>query len=235
MKQFVSSTNLAIDHVNEFGVYPKDTQVVINHTDCDSILSSLILTGVLPPDKKFSDAAIAADHTGEENEITDLLMAIEHDRDIRFSVRNLQLYLDGLKIEQRAQELLEKRIKDREKIKKLVEDGKFGFTKNDVAYVTLDKKVDGGLVPALLPDAKAIVLASKMPEGPKRKKEWLIKVRSGLQVPKGFSLVEVQLPDFGDRWNAGSTKRHGGTNLNAEQYAEVVDQKIAEYLKEQGM
>lgn len=53
-------------YVKEEGIASPADCVVINHTDCDSVLSSAIIRGILPPEKRFGDAAIAADHTGEK-------------------------------------------------------------------------------------------------------------------------------------------------------------------------
>ncbi len=94
LKEFtkhISSTNLAIAWVKKNGVLNKNYTVVLNHTDCDSVLSSFIIRGIFPPHEIFGEAAIAADHTGEENKIADLLQALQYKRDLEFSVRNLKL------------------------------------------------------------------------------------------------------------------------------------------------
>ncbi len=234
MAKFISSANLAIKRVSESGPCKPDTTVIVNHTDCDSVLSSAILRGELAPEKKFGDAAIAADHTGEENAIADLLQAIDKKRDLDFSIRNLKLFLDGQEIDSEAKKMLERRLADREKIKELVENGEFSFTDEGVANITMEEKVDGGLVPALLPEAKAIVLGSRMPDGQQKKGEWEIKVRIGLAAPKGLSLLDLDLPDFGGRWNAGSTKRSGGTNFNAAEYAKIIGDKLDKISYEHG-
>ena len=142
------------------------------------------------------------------------------------SARNLELLLAGKELEPEALELLKKRKADREKVKKMIEDGRFTVNEYGVAYVTIDKKVDAGLVPAFLPEAKVIVIGSKMPDGPEKKGEWEIKVRLGMAAPPGTSLNNLGLPDFGGRWNAGSTKRNGGTNIGAEEYAKILGEKL---------
>ena len=65
MQRLVSSANLAIERVVSGGVATPGDVVLINHTDCDSILSSGIVSGRLDPEARFGAAAIAADHTGE--------------------------------------------------------------------------------------------------------------------------------------------------------------------------
>ena len=65
MYRFVSSANLAVEWVRaRHGPRPGDL-VVITHTDCDSVLSSGIVSGRLEPKPEYEAAAIAADHTGE--------------------------------------------------------------------------------------------------------------------------------------------------------------------------
>ncbi|MEP6509481.1 MAG: hypothetical protein ABJC63_14750 [Gemmatimonadales bacterium] len=71
MTRCVSSTNLA-DHVKALGLTSRDSLVIVSHTDCDSVLSSCIMAGELEPDAQFGEAAIAADHSGETNEIADV-------------------------------------------------------------------------------------------------------------------------------------------------------------------
>ena len=224
-----SSTNLAIDYVKEHGpIKDSNAKVVINHSDCDSILSSLIMSGVLKPEDRFGEAAIAADHTGAENKIGDLLQAMDEKRDIEFSVRNLQKYLNNEEIEPEAKKMLEKRISERKQIIELIKDDKF-IIKDRVAYIELEEIIDGGLIPSLLLDADIIILASKMPEDSKR--PWLIKARIGANSPEGLALNKLNLPNFGGRWNAGATKRKGGTEHNAEEYADIVGKKLKKFKK----
>ena len=142
LKEFqkkISSANIAMEYVRNNGPIGKDFHVITNHTDADSVLACLIMRGVLPPDDRFAKAAIAADHTGEKNEIADLLQAIQYERDIELAVRNLQLLLDGKPLEKRAADLLEERYKDRIKAEKMVEDEKIREIGN-VSYVELEKK-----------------------------------------------------------------------------------------------
>lgn len=228
MKKYISSTNFAIDYVRKNGILSKDYKIIINHTDCDSVLSSLILMGLLPPNKSFGEAAIAADHTGEENQIADLLQAIQEKRDFEFSFRNLKLLLRGNPIDSEAQKLLEKRKKDREKIKSLIEKNKFQYIPlkggKNIAWIILDEKIDGALAPSLLPNSLIIILASLMPEG--FSKKWEIKVRLGLNAKKGLNLNQLNLPDFGGRWNAGSTKRYGGTDIEPTEFVKIIKERI---------
>lgn len=231
MKQ-ISSANLAIEYVKKYGIVDPSWVVAINHVDCDGVLASTILRGILPPEEKFAQAAVAADHTGAENEISDLLQALEEKRDLKFSLRNLDLFLSGKDIESEAKELLEKRLEDRKKAKGLVEEGK--FKKNgSVYYVLLEKKIDAGLLPALLPNAVVIMTASPMKNNPSRLE---IHVRLGINAPSGLAINRLGLPDgFGGRWNAGANNRpkkdnpQGGTTKSAEEYAQIINEKLKKF------
>lgn len=80
MEQPVTSTGLAYEHLIAGGRPDPASYVIIHHTDCDSILSSAMLLGLLPADPDLVAASVAADHTGEENEIADLLQALDEGR-----------------------------------------------------------------------------------------------------------------------------------------------------------
>jgi hypothetical protein len=84
---------LAIQHVTNVGV--PTCAVVINHTDCDSVLSSGTASGHLEPLKEYGVAAIAADHTGEENDIADLLQALDERRDLCLAFTSLDRIMEG--------------------------------------------------------------------------------------------------------------------------------------------
>ncbi len=77
MRQHLSSTNLALLRVRQEGVVAAGSHIVLNHTDCDSVLSAAVLSGAVEPSDELGVAAIAADHTGEPNAIADLLQAMD--------------------------------------------------------------------------------------------------------------------------------------------------------------
>ncbi|NOQ56166.1 MAG: hypothetical protein GQ477_05175, partial [Nanohaloarchaea archaeon] len=176
MHKHISSTTLAIDYVRKYGILSSYHKIIINHTDCDAVLSSMIMTGVLEPSDKYNTAAIAADHTGRENKISDLLQALQETRDLPFIMENLYHILNDEKIETKAEILLEDRKKSRKKVKQLVDAGAFSEY-NDIYYIKLEEKIESELVPEYLPDAKLVILASPMPAGSEKK--WEIKVRLG--------------------------------------------------------
>ena len=229
MERQVSSTNLAIVYVNVFGAIPGDWQVVVNHSDTDSVLSYFIARGILPPDEKFGAAAIAADHTGQPNEIADLLQAVQDRRDLAYSLDQLRLLLDGHPLDGAAQNLLEKRYADRERIKQIINGNGFKIV-DDVSYAVLDEKIDGALVPALLPEAKLILLFSPMEND---RSKWEVKFRAGVLAPQGFSLKKLGIEEvdegFGGRWNAGGNKRNGGIKANPGEYAAKIAKLVEKF------
>lgn len=226
----ISSTNLAIEWVKKRGILDKDYSVIVNHTDCDSVLASLVVRGILSPDERFGESAIAADHTGEENEIADLLQALEDKRDLEFSTRNLQLLLEGKDPEPEAQKLLEKININRKKAREIVEKGEM-IDLGGISYVQLSTKVESSYFPALLPDAQVILVYCPFE---KKQDHMEAKIRLGLAVPTGLTLSELEIndidPNFGYRWNAGSDRRAGGTQLNIEEYARRLNEKLQNFL-----
>ncbi|MBW6462050.1 MAG: hypothetical protein K0B07_03315 [DPANN group archaeon] len=227
MYKNISSTTIAIDYVKKYGVISSDYMIIINHTDCDAVLSSMIMTGVLEPREIYNFAAISADHTGAENEIADILQALQETRDLPFIMENLYYNLNDEPIDTKAEILLEDRKESREEVQRLVDDGAFS-EQNGIYYITLDEKIESELVPEYLPDAKLIVMASPMSAGSKRK--WEIKVRLG-KMAGDIILRDLNIPNFGCRWNAGSTDRNGGTDVEPEEFVKIVYSEILRVYK----
>lgn len=234
MQRQISSTNLAIRYVVDNGPVPDDWVCVVNHSDTDAVLSSLIMKGILPPKEIFGAAAIAADHTGEGNEIADLMQAVKNERDIAYSLKQLQLLFDGKDLDERAAKLMQRRQGDREKIRESINQGKYEMI-GDVASVILDEKIDAALVPALLPQAKLILLFSPMTDGKRA-----VDFRVGLAAPAGFSLKKLGIERvddfFGGRWNAGGNwrsrgDRSGGTGMAPQDYARRISGLVDDWLR----
>jgi hypothetical protein len=222
MRKKISSTSLAIDHVIKFGPASSPDIVLINHTDCDSILSSRIIAGDLEPLEIYNTAAIAADHTGEENEIADLLQALDDFKDHDFSFECLQMLLNGntQKLIPTAQKALNARHIKRRIAYELVADRRF-MDIGCLSYAVLTEKIDGELFQPLLKSSFVNMIAS-----PRAGETdiWDIKLRLGEAAPESLSLQDVDLSEFDSgysgRWNAGSNKRGGGTKLPPDLYAE---------------
>jgi hypothetical protein len=209
MRKHISSTTLANKYVTERGPLNDSYAVIINHTDTDSMLSSLIMSGKLKPHDEFDMAAVAADHTGAENIISDLLQALEDDRCLDKSVDALQ-------------KIVKKRLSIRQKLRMLVDNGEFKMD-GSIAYILLDRKIDAGLLPFFFPAADAVIVAWPMPKGSKGK--WGIKTRL-VTANNDIVLNKMDLPDTGGRWNAVSTTRHGGTDIDLEEYVKIVKRNI---------
>lgn len=231
----VSSTNLAMEYVKEHGSIGEDYTVIINHTDCDSLLSSAIMRGMLPPEEKFGVAAIASDHTGAPNDIADLLQACEHEDDIEFSLRNLQRLLNGEELEPRAQELLKKRLEEREMAAGLADKAKYSSS-GRIAYIDTDTEtIDGAFFLALLPKAEFIVIV--YPRSVKDEHGKLLpgrqaKVRLGMKAKPGTDVTDIVKrfdPLFGGRWNAGGDDRWGGFTFSSiEEYVELLEKTLVD-------
>ena len=73
-----------------------------------------------------------------------------------------------------------------------------------------------------------ILVGSPMKSHPEKT---YIKVRLGMRAPDGFVINTLDLPDFGGRWNAGNTKRHGGTAIPIAEYAEIVREKLERFFR----
>ena len=233
MARQISSANLALVHVRRHGPVGAESAVVINHVDCDSVLSSGIMRGLLPPDERFGDAALAADHTGAEDEIADLLQTISDLRDLSFSLRNLERLLQGEPLETEAVRLLQCRQEARALVRDMVTRGSFQQV-GGVAFAVLREKVDGGLLPSLFPDAMLLMIAAPAMLDSER---WEMRVRLGLAAPPGLKLTDLGIgafdPNFGGRWNAGANARGGGVAIHPDQYACLLAERLQSHLTAQ--
>jgi len=225
MSRFISSCNLAIERVRELGLPPGDATLVINHTDCDSVLSCAIFFGELPPDDDLGIAAVAADHSGIENPVADLLQGMQHRRNYEMSLRNLKLLLAGKPLKPEAADDLTARRKKRECAARNV--AKFKLT-GAVAFAEVEDATDSEFYTSLLPKGVAVILlATPYKDDPNRK---IIKLRLSINAPKGLSLDSLNIreidPNYGGRWNAGANKRGGGTTLAVDRYADEVARRL---------
>ena len=219
----VSSGNLAIEYRAHYA--PAQT-VVINHTDCDSVISSAILCGLLEPKPEYGTAVIAADHTGADNPIADLLQSLDVPRDYKCSLRNLQLLENGQPLEPAVNELVADRRRERALAEDLVRHGAFeSLGRVAVATLPLEQRVSGEFLPSLLTSAWVIISGTPM-----GRQLWETKIRLGPAAPAGVSLFQLGVgaaePLFGGRWNAGSTKRAGGSPVTPREVAERLSEAI---------
>ena len=206
MKKHISSAVIASRYVSANGPLDDEYVIVVNHTDTDSLLSVLLMSGKIDPNSEYEQAAIAADHTGEANIISDLLQSSEDGRELKKSIELLLIMVKDPKMVKDLG-IMKERLLIRSELKELVPT----FTVNNgIAFKIMDKKIDAGLLPALFPNVKAIMVASPMPD-----RKWRIRVRLG-KLGKNIELNKLNLPDTGGRWNAISTSRHGGTNTKPE-------------------
>lgn len=243
VKKQTSSAVMILAMVQSYGSVPEIYGSVLGtHKDTDTTVSTGMASGLLPPDPRFAEAAIAADHTGAVNDIADLLQAIQDMGDLgdiafSFYCLNILLTKGEMVLPEEAQTALQVRRAEREKLRQIVEGGGFVHQGSGVYYAELQKRIDGELLPALLPSASVIVVAypiaaNKIPEDLREQglKLYEVKTRTGSQFPAGASLQDLNLPNWGGRWNAGSTGRHGGT-IDPAAFARLVAQKMSGYSK----
>lgn len=242
-KRYISSANLAIQFVKNHPDFLVDTRVLTHHVDCDSVLSTAIMSGVLQPEERFGVAAIAADHTGEANNIADLLQGIESamsgeasekstsEQNLSkylYSLEQLQNLLTGKELDEKAKEFLARRLEKRELLQNLIAHDQIKYVgeNEEVAYMETDQeKFDATMLIGLLPNTKVIFTTRQVEEG-----KTIVNARLGKAIKTGTDLRDIMNAinePFGGRWNAGANRRKGGTDSSAEDIAI----KIAEYLK----
>lgn len=223
LRKHISSGNIAKKYVQKYNILDDDYFVIVNHLDCDSIISSFIMLGILEPTQELMRSVIAADHTGEENQISDLLQSVEHTRNIDFIANNLFKLMKGQKLENEAIQMMAIRRKNRERIDSMIKSNKYQ-KEGKISYFITDSNLDPTLLVSLLPQSKAIMVSSK---SKKDVNKWIHRIRLGMN-EENKSLKEIDLPDFGGRWNAGSTRRHGGTLIEPKEYARILNNKLKE-------
>jgi hypothetical protein len=215
MRQFISSTQIANNYVLLNGPLSKEYAIVINHVDTDSVLSALIMNGTLAPDELLVQAAQNADHFGRMNIISDVLQALQDERNLRNSIEISPLLPILYKI-------LAQRYADRLEIQEYIAQDLVHW-EDSLAYVRLEHIIDVGLLPDLLPDARVIVFACPMQEA--NAKKWYIRLRLG-QPGAGLDLRQMNLPEFRGRWNAGAIAGDTGTDREPEEFIRLIREAL---------
>ena len=233
---------LAIQAIVHGMLRDEPAYTVINHTDCDSMLSSALVMGLVPTSsptcrdvhKALCTASVNADHTGEEDRIADMLQGLDEQRrgnrtDAQYieSLRNLQLLLDGKPLEAAAERAISSRKTARARALELVDLGQVSQNER-VAFAKLEEELDAAFFVKPLPEAWVIMLALPHQEYPGK---WAVKLRLGNGAPAKFDLRSLDIrsfdPAYGGRWNAGSDRRGKGTTMAPEEYlhrlTELVD------------
>jgi hypothetical protein len=227
MEKPITSTGLAYEHLVAGGRADPASCVVIHHTDCDSILSSAMLLGHLPADPDLVAASVAADHTGEEHPVADILQALDEGRrghrtseQYAQSLHAVECVRGARPLGEAAQEVLDRRRMRRDLARELKAQGAFDV-RDGVAFAVSDHSIDSAFFPAIVPEAGVIIVASPNVADPAR---WTIKLRLGESAPPGLTLHSLRItewdPRFGGRWNAGSNGRGGGTDIPPPHYVE---------------
>lgn len=228
MTKPISSTPLAMQRVREHGPARGEDYVIINHTDCDSVLSAAIMLGILPPKEEFAQAAIAADHTGQANDIADLLQPATKFKDFALSLQSLVNFMTSQPLNEAVEKAMRQRLSDREKAKNLIQNNQYTMMPGGVAWLLLPERMDGALFPSLLPQAKVIVQINPIQNTHQHR----MAIRLGQSAPQGASLHQLNIteldPAYGGRWNAGNNSRAGGSALPPEEYVQRLDQRVSQ-------
>ena len=229
MQRQVSSANLAIEVVAQGPGPGPDDAILISHMDCDSILAAGILSRRIEPNARYGEAALAADHTGEVNEIADLLQALDAhwsrtgrpmpDPDgLEYFFESLNRSEQDLSLDAFAKEALGQRQRSRDRAERAVLEGRIEYDQG-IAFGVLDEPIEGELLLTCLPEAALVCTMNPHPVAPER---WQVKIRLGLAAQGGRSLHQLRIvgfdPAYGGRWNAGSNNRGGGTDLSPDEY-----------------
>lgn len=208
-ERHVSSGVLACQWVRQRGALKPESGdvVVINHTDCDSVLSAMILTGVVPPHERFEQAVVDADHKGAPNELADILQACSTTRDLPLLVGALSGFLKGEPHSQKVMEHLEGLHDKRIAVGEIARRGAHP-ERNGVVLIECDRYLDSDLFLSHFPSAKLLIIGCPSEKIPSM---MITRLRLGAGVENGLSLHRLGIaefdPYFGGRFNAGSNKR----------------------------
>jgi len=208
-ERHVSSGVLACQWVRQRGALEPDSGdvVVINHTDCDSVLAAMILAGVVPPHERFEEAVLDADHRGTPNELADVLQACSTSRDLSLLVEALSSSLKGDRLSARILEHLELLHEKRAAVREIARQSACQ-ERNGVVFIESDRYLDSDLFLPHFPDARVLVLGCPSPKNPD---VTITRLRLGAGVESGVSLHRLGVAEFdpyyGGRFNAGSNKR----------------------------
>lgn len=227
-ERHVSSGNLALEWVATHGpADPATAVVVINHTDCDSIIAAAVLSGRVDAQAHgaiLGQAVLAADHTNQPLPLAELLQAFDHHRDLDLSLSQLAWFLCGKPPSTVVEVELARRNQDRGTFAALVADRLRWH--GSIAVLELDEPrphLDNAFFPPLVPTATLCMLA--FPASAEPGARLMVKLRLGLAAPLGLKLNNLPFdPGFGGRWNAGGNNRAGGTNLLVNRYLDLLQE-----------
>ncbi|MFA5306986.1 MAG: hypothetical protein WC365_06075 [Candidatus Babeliales bacterium] len=224
MANFTTSTSLAVAYVQSYGSARNDEKIVINHTDCDSILSSLVIAGILQPKEEYKYAALCADHTGEISEISEILQALEKERDLELSSQALLYFVSTGKIAQNVMPYISAYKACRERVRDFISNA---YYVDDIAVVQIDNKIQSLMLLPYFPQAKIIMAISPHSLYPEKT---AISIIRGPMAPKNLYINTLPLPqEFGGRWNMGSNKRSGGTSFPIDSYIKIIQEALKRF------
>ena len=247
MERIISSGVLAGRFVKKFGAQDGSIPVLTHHIDCDSVSSSCIMLGILPPHELIDKAVLDADHYCRRNPISDPLQVVddfikiekdldtEDPRKLKFglAVLVLEYLLTGrdTKDFDIIDQLYELKNKEAAAAQSVLERKDYKlFAEGKVILVEAD--IDSEAFLPLFPEAAIIVVSKPHPNAAERN---TVQIRLGVPaLDQGITRNKLELNDFdpyaGGRFNAGSNKRGGGTTLSGVEYAMKVAEKYSALL-----
>lgn len=246
MRAMISSGNLAVEYKNTQIELPDDFTVVVNHSDCDSVSSSLIILGIFDhcykKDEIFKilgEAVKCADHSGEPNVIADLLQGMESQKNFKLSAEALITLLTN-EFPDFGRAMYAKRMDLRDAISELILNPNAVKKIGNIVVVKSDSRLESELIAPFFPDAYAII--SSEPKPSIGAGHTLTRIRLCTRgIESRLSLLDLGInygPDpininWGGRWNAGSDSRGGGSprESSLEKMAYQLNERIEEYLK----
>lgn len=226
MARSVSTTPLVAELIRR-NLLPKEALIMIHHYDADSILAAAITAGLIQPEERFIEAAIAADHTGVANDIADALTALESLQDPVYSFDIAQKLARGTPLPAEALAAKTQRENQREQVRAWALAG--NLTRSSEGIYFAETELSGIRTEFLsglpeLSDAIAFVVSYVKPTGR------AVKIRLGQAgMAMGIQLNDphLKLPNFGGRWNAGGTDRQGPNSVPVNTYVGI----LVEYIR----
>jgi hypothetical protein len=240
-EESISATHQALIAVSN-GLRLSDKDIIIlNHTDTDSILSTIILTNPDLSDllkARFALATVNADHSGGEDDIVDLIDTVYRKRDPELSINTLEKYLKYGTLEVLSQEIRDayhERVEYRMRAKEVVKSGQLQHAGNGVYFIKTTEDLQSLHFPAYCRKYEiplSVIIIAKPKNG-----KWAMSIRTSDCFPKNTNLLKL----FSDlnlgKYGFGGRNKAGGNSriIDNVETIEVEDlaQMIAEYLATQ--
>lgn len=250
-KRRVTAVELAILYYRRHKAVDEDTAVVVNYTDTDSVLSALIILGLLDAfpvsvrknrEKSFIDAAHSAHYTGKENALADILQAVQSMNNLGYSAMELLAYIETGEVsalKTMTQDELRNRQEERIIVSKEMTSGRIRgqYRKSDkVGHIRMPKMIGDPLFWTDL-SCGVWVFVAFIQVGAKEDKRWNIRARVTARGSGNVRLDELGLyelvPDWSGGWNFGSNMGSGGCEIDPDVFVHFLSTRIGKQGRKQ--